>query len=777
MIETFLRLKNIARFHDEGYGSLCFGDFNLVFAENGCGKTTLSAIMHSIAKNEPGFLEERATVDRGGTPEAKILTTNKDQLHFKNGFWGGPIGQIEINVFDSHFVNKNIYSGHTLSHDHKKKLHHFVIGRKGQDLADRIDRLDSVSRNSAKHIRAIEKDIGREIESEVLTVDEFLGLSKPENLEKEMEEAKAVVEGLKKASEIQEKDDLDQPALPEIPLDEIKVLLATTLDDISEDAESKVSDHISNCMDERGEEWVESGLSYIQDDECPFCGQDLQGVDLIEAYRDYFSEEYANLKSSVENVLQKVKTDVLPQGGWRSVDSAVDKNQSRFEFWKQRIDASHQVPSGLSEQVEEAWNRLRRALINLLEKKKSAPLDSIEIDQNTEEALEAYESLRDQLNEYRGRVSDVNEKIEAFKSELESGSLTEAKANLAHLEDCQTRHGEVGRDLSERLRLNRRRKERIEEAKDEAKEDLDEYQRRILSSCQEGINEFLRKAGADFRIRNANVGYQGGTANARFSIEINQKKIGIGNAVTEVGKQSFRNLLSDGDKNTLAFAFFYARIKEVSDLDSRVIVIDDPISSLDEHRRGATRNAILKLAEQCKQIIVLSHSPRFLSSLWEESDENSKLGLFQIQKTGEKTSELTDWEEDEMRRKVQDPYFHHFERLAAYKSIRQGDPVNVAHSIRHVLEGNLRRRFPDRYRKKDGSIGAFIGMVKDADNDDPLSNLQGTDYFEELQEIASSEYCHDPHHSDDPFLPEQINENQLAACVKRTLEFARGLPQ
>jgi len=732
--------------------------------------------MHSIAKDEPGFIEERATVDRGGTPEAKVLTVNKDQLHFKNRSWNGPVERIDINVFDSHFINKNIYSGNTLSHDHKKRLHRFVIGEKGQDLSDRIERLDSISRNTANHIRQIEKDINREIESDGLTINEFLKLPKPEDLEKEIEEARAVVEGLKKASDIQEKDDLERPTLPEIPLDEIKAVLATTLDDISESAESKVSEHISHCMDEGGEEWVETGLAYLQDDECPFCGQDLQGVDLIEAYRDYFSEEYANLKSSVADVLQQVKTDVLPQGGWRSVDSAVDKNQSRHEFWEQHIDASHQVPSELSEQVEEVWNALRGALVDLLEKKKSAPLDSIQIVQNTKEALDAYDSFRDRMDDYRGIVSDVNEKIEAFKSELRSGSVAEAKADLAHLEDCQTRHGDVGRDLCERLQLNRSRKETIEEAKDEAKEQLGKYQRRILSSCQEGINEFLRKAGADFRIRDANVGYQGGTANARFSIEINQEKIGLGNAVTKVGEQSFRNLLSDGDKNTLAFAFFYARIKEASDLDDRIIVVDDPISSLDEHRRGATRNAILDLADRCKQIVVLSHSPGFLSNLWEESDADGELDLFRIQKTGEKTSKLTEWEEDELRRKVQDPYFHHFERLVAYQSKRQGDPVDVAHSIRHVLEGNLRRRFPDRYKREDGSIGAFIGMVKDAADDDPLSDLQGTDYFEELQEIASSEYCHDPHHSDDPFLPEQINENQLATCAKRTLQFARGLP-
>jgi wobble nucleotide-excising tRNase len=35
------------------------------------------------------------------------------------------------------------------------------------------------------------------------------------------------------------------------------------------------------------EDWLSTGLAFAKDDDCPFCGQSTQGVDLIAAYRAY----------------------------------------------------------------------------------------------------------------------------------------------------------------------------------------------------------------------------------------------------------------------------------------------------------------------------------------------------------------------------------------------------------------------------------------------------------------------------------------------------------
>ena len=776
MIKKILRLKNIARFQDGEYGSLELSGFNLVFAENGGGKTTLSAVMHSVAKNEPGFIEERKTVDQDGEPEAKILTGGHDVLEFANGFWEGPVESVNVEVFDSHFVNENIYSGHTLSHDHKKKLHRFVIGEHGQKFSNRVDRLDEVSRGLSSHIGDIKTKIKGKISSEDLSVNRFLELEKEDDVDAKIERAKQSVASQKKASKIRDQEGLSVPSLPEVPFSDIRELLAKTLDDVAENAESRVTDHISRCMDANGEEWIQQGLSYVEEDECPFCGQDLSGQDLIDAYRSYFSEEYETLKSSVAQMHAELMSSLLTQDGWRKVASDIDNNKVQYDLWEERIEVDHQVPDGLEEEIEKTWTQLRNRLSNLLKRKKATPLEPVDIDNETEEAWSDYQSLSGKLSKYEDTVRDVNEGIDEFKSELEGGSLEEAKARLAQLEDHRSRYSDRGKSLAKRLVQNRKRKERVTKEKEEVKEAMGDYQADVLSACQEEINTFLRRAGATFRIRESEVGYQGGTPNARFSLEVNEQTIGIGNAVTEVGEQSFRNLLSEGDKTTLAFAFFCARMNEVDDLADRVIVIDDPISSLDEHRRNATRNAILDLADRAKQTIVFSHSPHFLASLSGEYDQDADSRLFQISKTGDKTSELTDWSKEELERKIEAPYFKHFRRLVDFIDKREGDPSTVANSIRHVLEGNLRRRFPDEYSKKNGSVSAFISLVEDANDDNPLAKLQGTEYLEELKVINNSYYCHDPHHDDSPFLPNPITKTELVPWAKRTVKFARALP-
>ena len=40
--------------------------------------------------------------------------------------------------------------------------------------------------------------------------------------------------------------------------------------------------------------------------------------------------------------------------------------------------------------------------------------------------------------------------------------------------------------------------------------------------------------------------------------------------------------MSAGDRNTLALAFFFTNLDQSPDLAQKIIVIDDPITSLDE---------------------------------------------------------------------------------------------------------------------------------------------------------------------------------------------------
>ena len=68
-----------------------------------------------------------------------------------------------------------------------------------------------------------------------------------------------------------------------------------------------ITDHIKKCMDENGEKWIETGLDYVDNNQCPFCDQSLENNQLFSAYKSYFDESYQTLKSKITSEKQRVQ--------------------------------------------------------------------------------------------------------------------------------------------------------------------------------------------------------------------------------------------------------------------------------------------------------------------------------------------------------------------------------------------------------------------------------------------------------------------------------------
>ena len=69
-----------------------------------------------------------------------------------------------------------------------------------------------------------------------------------------------------------------------------------------------------------------------------------------------------------------------------------------------------------------------------------------------------------------------------------------------------------------------------------------------------------------------------------YNVLINNQSVPVLAANPAPGTPSFKSTLSAGDRNTLALAIFFASLKQDANLTDKIIVIDDPISSLDDHR-------------------------------------------------------------------------------------------------------------------------------------------------------------------------------------------------
>ena len=90
-------------------------------------------------------------------------------------------------------------------------------------------------------------------------------------------------------------------------------------------------------MQERGETWLAEGLGYVAPEGCPFCGQSLDGVELIGAYRSYFSREYHALRNEVTAMNGQVETAVGHRVSAAIEQTSVQNNGS-VEFWQAYCD-------------------------------------------------------------------------------------------------------------------------------------------------------------------------------------------------------------------------------------------------------------------------------------------------------------------------------------------------------------------------------------------------------------------------------------------------------
>jgi wobble nucleotide-excising tRNase len=304
-------------------------------------------------------------------------------------------------------------------------------------------------------------------------------------------------------------------------------------------------------------------------------------------------------------------------------------------------------------------------------------------------------------------------------------------------------------------------KARTVQQQDAAKAALEQHRTAIFPGYQTAINIYLSRFNAHFRLDSVSYANTRGGPACTYNVLINNARVNIGGADLARGEPSFRSTLSAGDRNTLALAFFFASLDEDAMRTNKIVVIDDPISSLDEHRAFTTVQEIRRLADRVGQVIVLSHNKPFLRQLWELADSSMRAAL-EIVREGS-GSTLSVWDV------AQDSITEHDRRdakLRDYLANGAGEMREIARSIRPHLETFLRVAYPEHF-PPGSMIGPFIahcervvGTTEEILNDGSIC---------ELRDI--NEYARRYHHQG--WETEPINDGALRGFVERVLRFVR----
>ena len=766
MIEAIRFLRNIGKFDSySADADLLLLPLSLIYAENGRGKTTLAGVFRSLATGDPIPILGRHRLGAQNSPHVVVRCAGEPAFDaiFQDGAWTHTLPN--MGVFDDAFVDQNVYSGLAVSSDHRQNLHELILGAQGvglnQQLQREIEQIEADNREIRQCAEAIPVD-GRH----GLSVDDYCALPQNPNIENDLLAAERRLAASQAQAAVQRTAVFAPFPLPEIDLESIRALLNMQQSDLDAEAAARVQEHLS-MLGEGAEAWVEDGMRRQQPTggeevaNCVFCDQDLSGSPVIEHYRAFFGKSYRQLKDNVANMniefQQSHSGDVLA-----SFQRAIGVVNQRHQFWAQFCEVP--VASIDIDSVANDWRAARELMAAHLAAKQAAPLEQIAITPETVAAVQAYSGHRTALAQISDSLQQTNQVIEQVKQDAANQDAAEIAGVCDQLRATQARFSDDMPVLCQSYLDAKAAKIATEARRRNARNALEQYREKIFPVYEDRINHYLSRFNVGYRIDSVVAVNTRGGPTCTYCVVINHVQIRVAGGETVPGTQSFRNTLSSGDRAALALAFFFASIDLDPNRGEKIIVIDDPVSSFDDHRSLTTVQEIRRLAAEVKQVIVLSHNRLFLCRIWEGATPTIRAALH-VHRVGN-DSAIQSWNVD------QDCISEHdrrHESLSIFLTHGGQNQREIAISIRPHLEAFLRVAYAGGC-PPGTMLGSFL-----ADCDQRLGTaeeLLSQGDIEELRELK--DYANRFHHDPNPaHESEAINDQELVDFVRRTLSFVR----
>ncbi|GAA8904567.1 AAA family ATPase [Helicobacter pylori] len=600
-----------------------FKDYNVIFGNNGCGKTSLTrAFELLISKNK--HIEKYRTISAAESPSIEFEFKDGSYKIEPNSNIGAPSFKVEI--YNSDFLHNNapfnsefglkkldddfiILEGSVLGEETKEinqlKNCREKVEKRQKKIKDEND-TETLSAKQESEIKKYDEEIEKirkevtskpiQITLDDIKIDDICKVSKNKfkdqeyvltNLEKDFDE---LDEAMK------EFDDLKEMELPkdyQTIKDKLESLFSFDIDKEAGQVSKEIKEHISKV----GREFIEKGIELqkeMPDNACPFCRQEITN-NIIQAYTSYFNksiEQFNQDSLEISGILKKI----LEQWNIKEILQSFE----RFEpFMKKDFSTNKKSLKNALEQIKVLLEKLQKEV-----DKKGGVKNEKEFQEIDKKLLENYEKLQQCVGETGNILKQKKEqkkKLEKLKKDLKEARIKKAKHDSY---DWQKSKREAERKLSV-LNCRHERLNRLLEKIDKKLKELYDQKRPDI----ETINNYLKALNLP-----------------KYSLDKDYRIVLNSDALEN---SEVKIILSDGEKTTLAFAYFLARLKlfyKKENLKNLVVVIDDPISSLDEQRIYNTTCLVAKINQELAreklsnneekvQVFVLTHNHTFMARL------------------------------------------------------------------------------------------------------------------------------------------------------------------
>ena len=765
MINRLQLLRNLGQFDSvNAAATIPLTRLTLVYSENGRGKTTLAAVLRSLATGDAMPITERRRLAAQHPPHIVLACSGgPPPAIFENNLWNRTMP--DVVVFDDVFIDQNVHSGLAVQPHHRQNLHELILGAQAVALSTQVQQLVARIEEHNRELRVRESAISP-AERGPFSIDGFCVLPARPDVEAAIAEAARAHAAALEQEAVRTTPSFDALNLPEFDLGATERVLRHDLPAVDAATLARVQDHLTG-LGQGGEAWIADGIRRMPPSQgtdapgkCPFCAQDLRGSPILAHYRAYFSDAYASLKRAVADAIRTVEQahgGDVPAGLERSVRVAIERRQ----FWSRFCEVAEVTIDTAT--IVRDWRAAREALVAQLAAKQAAPLERMEVSDQVRALVATYGAHRQTIASINERLRLANEAIGVARERAAAAKSDVLAQDLARLKATKARHEpEMARRCDLYLQ-ERAAKEATERQRDQAKAALEQHRAQVFPGYQTAINLYLARFNAGFRLDSVTYANTRGGPTCTYNVLINNTPVQVGGAEPAPGAPSFRNTLSAGDRNTLALAFFFASLDQDSRLAERVVVIDDPISSLDEHRAMTTVQEIRRLTQRAAQVIILSHNKPFMCRLWEGADSTVRSAIEVVRDGAGSTLRAWDVSHDSVTE-----HDRRDTRLRGFLDTGAGDMREVARSIRPHLEAYLRVLCPRTF-----SPGTLLGQFRNVCRQKLGTPDQLLDQaaIQDLDEIV--EYANRFHHDTNPaWETEAINDHELRGFVERALIFS-----
>lgn len=574
-IDRINRLRECGVFRDFSWPSDLpnFGRYNLIYGWNGTGKTTISRLFRA--------LEQRRQ------PESRLVSLFIDGSEVLAQDF--PRSTLAIRVFNRDFIEESVFR-----RDGGELPPIFVFGKDSVEKQKEVDRLKNQRSTAHTKLQAArnskqqaERNFDRYCIDLAKIIKETLRSSgenpynnyDKSNFRRDSDTVAASGDGSAYRLSDSERERLFaqcrasrkpkvqevQYALPDLSeiAAEVSKLLSTTV--VAKTIEALKEDPTVA-------EWTRQGLHLhhrLQSKQCLFCAQPMP-KDRLDALEAHFSNQYEQFIHGLDQVIAELRFKATTATGLQIPNKA--------ELYEDLAPEFEDAVASVNAALQEISSFLKKA-IDVLESKKHRPFEKVEPTLHPPELNhEAIKKLNEVIRRHNQACDEFDTRVAEARSKLAKDMIAE------HLGEFVS-HKNTLQKANEDVEAIQREVQQLDAEVARVEREIVEHRRPA-----EELNEDLRKyLGHDeLRVQVQDTGY----------------------VITRGGVPA--QALSEGEMTAIAILYFLKSLEDREfPLSDGVVVLDDPVSSLDANALYLAFSFIRQRTQSAGQLIILTHNFTF----------------------------------------------------------------------------------------------------------------------------------------------------------------------